>query len=115
MRGTCTCVRLRPERLRIHRDELIELLKAEGVATSVHFIPLHLHSYYRDRFGYRPEEFPVASAAADTHSLLAVIHANGGRRRAVRGHDPAENLACTSTLIRAPAVRGWRRTTAPRP
>jgi dTDP-4-amino-4,6-dideoxygalactose transaminase len=58
-------VRLRPQQLRIHRDELIELLKAEGVPTQVHFIPLHLHSYYRDTFGYRPEDFPVASAAAE--------------------------------------------------
>jgi dTDP-4-amino-4,6-dideoxygalactose transaminase len=29
----------------------------------VHFIPLHLHPYYRESFGYRPEDFPTASAA----------------------------------------------------
>jgi dTDP-4-amino-4,6-dideoxygalactose transaminase len=44
---------------------VIELLKAQGVATQVHFIPLHLHSYYAGAFGYRPEDFPVASAAAE--------------------------------------------------
>jgi dTDP-4-amino-4,6-dideoxygalactose transaminase len=59
-------VRLRPEHLLIHRDAVIEELKAAGVGSQVHFIPLHLHSFYRDAFGYRPEEFPVASAAADT-------------------------------------------------
>jgi dTDP-4-amino-4,6-dideoxygalactose transaminase len=59
-------VRVRPERLRIDRDALIELLKAEGVGAGVHFIPLHLHSYYRDAYGYRPEHFPVASGAANT-------------------------------------------------
>lgn len=59
-------VRMRPERLRIHRDAVIELLKAEGIATGVHFIPLHLHSYYRTAFGFRPQDFPVASAAAET-------------------------------------------------
>lgn len=59
-------VRMRPEQLRIHRDDVIEELKAAGVATSVHFIPLHLHSYYSQAFGYRPEDFPVASAAAET-------------------------------------------------
>jgi dTDP-4-amino-4,6-dideoxygalactose transaminase len=59
-------VRLRPERLRIHRDAVIELLKEEGVAAGVHFIPLHLHSYYRDALGYCPQDFPVASAAAET-------------------------------------------------
>jgi dTDP-4-amino-4,6-dideoxygalactose transaminase len=59
-------VRVRPEYLRIHRDAVIELLKQEGIAAGVHFIPLHLHSYYRDAFGYRPEDFPIASAAAET-------------------------------------------------
>ena len=59
-------VRLRPERLRCHRDAVIEELKAAGIASQVHFIPLHLHSFYRDAFGYRPEDFPVASAAAET-------------------------------------------------
>jgi dTDP-4-amino-4,6-dideoxygalactose transaminase len=59
-------VRLRPETLNIHRDAVIDELKAAGVASQVHFIPLHLHSFYRDAFGYRPEHFPVASAAADT-------------------------------------------------
>jgi perosamine synthetase len=58
-------VRLRPQQLRTRRDQLMELLKAAGVPTQVHFIPLHLHSYYRDAFGYRPENFPVASAAAE--------------------------------------------------
>lgn len=58
-------VRLRSQRLRVRRDEIIELLKAEGVPTQVHFIPLHLHSYYRDALGCRPEDFPVASAAAE--------------------------------------------------
>ena len=33
-----------------------------GIGTSVHFIPLHLHSYYRDTFGERPDDFPVATA-----------------------------------------------------
>ena len=30
---------------------------------SVHFIPLHFHPYYRDKFGYKPDDFPNASAA----------------------------------------------------
>ena len=47
------------------RDSLIQLLQARGVGTSVHFIPLHLHPYYRDRFGYEPGDFPVADRAFD--------------------------------------------------
>jgi perosamine synthetase len=56
-------IKVRPERLRIGRNEFIECLKREGIGTSVHFIPLHMHPYYRKTFGYRPEDFPNASAA----------------------------------------------------
>lgn len=53
-------LRVCPGRLSIHRDRLIEELKSRGIGTSVHFIPLHLHPYYRDTWGYRPGDFPVA-------------------------------------------------------
>jgi dTDP-4-amino-4,6-dideoxygalactose transaminase len=53
-------IQLRPERLRIGRDMMIDLLKKEGIGCSVHFIPLHLHPYYRETWGYRPADFPVA-------------------------------------------------------
>lgn len=46
------------------RDAMIDALRTDhGVGTSVHFIPLHLHSYYRDEFGYAPHDLPVASHA----------------------------------------------------
>jgi dTDP-4-amino-4,6-dideoxygalactose transaminase len=35
-------------------------LKARNIGTSVHFIPIHLHPYYRDKYGYKPDDFPVA-------------------------------------------------------
>src|SRR2546430_1134244 len=35
-------------------------LAARHIGTSVHFIPIHLHPYYRDRYGYAPQSFPVA-------------------------------------------------------
>jgi dTDP-4-amino-4,6-dideoxygalactose transaminase len=44
------------------RDALIAELKARGICTSVHFIPVHLHTYYRQKYGYQPEDFPVALA-----------------------------------------------------
>ncbi|HEX2253632.1 MAG TPA: DegT/DnrJ/EryC1/StrS family aminotransferase [Thermoanaerobaculia bacterium] len=53
-------VRLRPEVLALGRDEAIAELARRGVGTSVHFIPLHLHPYYRETYGYRPEDFPIA-------------------------------------------------------
>ncbi len=52
-------LRLAPGVLRLGRDELIEILRERGIGTSVHFQPLHLHSYYRRTFGYRPGDFPV--------------------------------------------------------
>src|SRR5215510_5075755 len=54
-------IQLDLEQLRIGRNEFIALLKEEGIGTSVHFIPLHLHPYYRDTFGYCPQDFPNAS------------------------------------------------------
>jgi len=54
-------LRLRPGALRITRDEFIEQLKARNIGTSVHFIPLHTFTYYREKYGYRPEDFPVAN------------------------------------------------------
>lgn len=56
-------LRLRPEVLAIDRDRFIEELTARNIGASVHFIPIHLHPYYRDTYGYLPEDFPVASAA----------------------------------------------------
>ncbi len=53
-------IELAPDRLRISRNEFIEQLRQSGIGTSVHFIPLHLHPYYRERFGYQPGDFPEA-------------------------------------------------------
>jgi perosamine synthetase len=58
-------VRLRLERLRLDRDAFAKQLGERGVATSLHWIPLHLHRYYRETFGLGPGLFPVAEAAAD--------------------------------------------------
>lgn len=54
-------VRMNHDMLTIHRDAVIEAMNAAGVGTSVHFIPLHVHSYYRDRFGYTDARLPEAS------------------------------------------------------
>ena len=53
-------LRLRPELLRIGRDRFIDELTRRNIGTSVHFIPLHVHPYYRDKYGYAPTDFPVA-------------------------------------------------------
>lgn len=53
-------VRLNLAQLRIDRNEFIVKLKEQNIGTSVHFIPIHLHPYYRETYGYKPEEFPIA-------------------------------------------------------
>ncbi len=54
-------IQLQLSRLKIDRDQFIEALKQNGIGSSVHFIPLHLHPFYRDQFGYVPDDFPNAS------------------------------------------------------
>jgi dTDP-4-amino-4,6-dideoxygalactose transaminase len=53
-------LRLRPERLSISRDDFIQALSAARIGTSVHFIPLHLHPYYRTAYRLAPDDFPCA-------------------------------------------------------
>jgi dTDP-4-amino-4,6-dideoxygalactose transaminase len=53
-------LRLKPELLRIGRGQFVELLRARGVGTSVHCIPLNQMEYYQTRYGYRRGDFPVA-------------------------------------------------------
>jgi len=55
-------LRLKLESLSIDRNRFIEELKQAGIGCSVHWRPLHLHPYYKETFGWRPEDLPVASA-----------------------------------------------------
>src|SRR6266545_3308838 len=55
-------IRLNLKRLKLDRDSFIRQLKRGGVGCSVHWRPLHLHPYYHKSFGYRPKDFPVATA-----------------------------------------------------
>ena len=66
-------LRLNLEELTITRSEMIEELRVRGVGTSVHFIPLHLHPYYKNVYGYRPEEFPVASREYERYLSLPIF------------------------------------------
>jgi dTDP-4-amino-4,6-dideoxygalactose transaminase len=46
------------ERSRVPRNRFIELMAEKGIGTSVHYKPLHRMTYYRERYGLRPEDFP---------------------------------------------------------
>jgi len=53
-------LRLNTDRFAISRNQFIEELRVRNIASSVHFIPIHLHAYYREKYGYDPEDFPIA-------------------------------------------------------
>jgi dTDP-4-amino-4,6-dideoxygalactose transaminase len=53
-------LRLHLERLNISRDAFIQNLTQANIGTSVHFIPLHLHPFYRNRYHLKADDFPVA-------------------------------------------------------
>ncbi len=55
-------LRLRPEALGLSRDDFIEELRGLNIGTSVLFIPLHFHSFYRKALGYGEGDFPKAEA-----------------------------------------------------
>lgn len=65
-------IRIDPGRLAIDRDEFIRRLADCGVGTSVHYIPLHVMPYYRDRYGLRAEDFPVSLKAYQTAISLPI-------------------------------------------
>jgi dTDP-4-amino-4,6-dideoxygalactose transaminase len=55
-------LRLHLDQLAIDRDRFIAGLAARNIGASVHFIPIHRHPYYRDKYGWRPEDLPVAES-----------------------------------------------------
>jgi perosamine synthetase len=68
-------LKLRLERLSINRNTFIDELKRAGIGCSVHWRPLHLHPYYRDTFGWRPEDLPIATAAWERLVSLPIFPA----------------------------------------
>jgi perosamine synthetase len=56
-------IRLDLTKLCVDRGKVFQALRAENIGVNVHYIPVHHHPYYRDRFGYQGGEYPVAEAA----------------------------------------------------
>ena len=65
-------VRLNLDALTIDRANVIERLSLAGIGASVHFIPLHLHPHYQQRYGYRPGDFPMAEAIFERSISLPI-------------------------------------------
>jgi dTDP-4-amino-4,6-dideoxygalactose transaminase len=58
--------------LAARRAGVIEALKADGIGTSVHFIPLHLHPYYRRTYGYAPGDLPISERQYEREISLPI-------------------------------------------
>jgi perosamine synthetase len=67
-------IRLDLSKLSAGRAEIFEALRAENIGVNVHYIPVHYHPYYRERFGYEGGEFPVAEDAYQRLISLPMFH-----------------------------------------
>src|SRR5262249_43226391 len=68
-------LRLRPEMLRIGRNQFVELLRERGVGTSVHCIPLHTMHFYQREYGYRNGDFPATEDVFSRCLSLPIYYA----------------------------------------
>jgi len=66
-------IRLNLAQLRVTRAKVFSALRAEGIGVNVHYIPVHLHPYYRERFGTHPGLCPVAEAAYERLITLPIF------------------------------------------
>ena len=67
-------IRLDLPRLCADRAEIFRALRAEGIGVNVHYIPVHLHPFYRKQFGFRGGEYPVAEETYERLISLPVFH-----------------------------------------
>ena len=67
-------IRLDRARLKADRGQVFAALRAENIGVNVHYIPVHLHPYYHERFGYRGGEYPVAEDAYERLISLPMFH-----------------------------------------
>ncbi|UTB34120.1 MAG: DegT/DnrJ/EryC1/StrS family aminotransferase [Methanobacterium sp. ERen5] len=65
-------IQLKTDMLKINRNDFIEALKSENIGTSVHFIPLHLHPYYKENYGFKLGDFPVAESVYNNEISLPI-------------------------------------------
>lgn len=56
---------IKPELLKITRDDFLMLLTKENIGSGVHFTALHLHAFYKKKFGYKRGNFPNAEFISD--------------------------------------------------
>jgi perosamine synthetase len=67
-------IRVDLAKLTVDRGQIFRALRAENIGVNVHYIPVHLHPYYRGQFGHRDGECPVAEAAYERLISLPMFH-----------------------------------------
>jgi perosamine synthetase len=67
-------IRLDQVKLKADRGQVFQALRAENIGVNVHYIPVHRHPYYSERFGYRGGEYPVAEDAYERLISLPMFH-----------------------------------------
>lgn len=67
-------IRLDLAKLTGDRGQIFRALRAENIGVNVHYIPVHLHPYYRDQFGHAEGDCPVAEAAYERLISLPMFH-----------------------------------------
>jgi perosamine synthetase len=72
-------IQLDSQKLRADREQIFGALRAENIGVNVHYIPVHLHPYYRERFGYKGGEFPIAERAYSRLISLPMFHGMSDR------------------------------------
>jgi UDP-4-amino-4,6-dideoxy-N-acetyl-beta-L-altrosamine transaminase len=72
-------IRLELRSLSASRAEIFQALRAENIGINVHYIPVHLHPYYHERFGYKRGDYPLAESAYDSLISLPMFHGMSDR------------------------------------
>ena len=84
-------IRLDAARLGCDRGEFFRALRAENIGVSVHYVPVHLHPYYREHLGYEGGEFPIAETAYQNLLSLPIFHGMTG--------DDVEDVICAMEKV----------------
>jgi perosamine synthetase len=67
-------IQLKLEQLSANRETIFRALRAENIGVNVHYIPVHLHPYYGNRFGYKCGEYPIAEKTYERLISLPMFH-----------------------------------------
>ena len=86
------------------RGEIFRALRAENIGVNVHYIPVHLHPYYRDQFGYKSGDYPVAETTYEQLISLPMFHGMSDQ--------DIEDVIAAVTKVSAHLIRDRKRSLA---